>query len=601
MDGVWGRLIWRGEPHLPGLSAPGANVHADGAALGGTGRAEVGESSLLLWATLGLQRRQYPQSEYVGHSFLEHIADSNRLFSESGAMIAYDRTRGRIIAAVDRFCTVPLYFREEDDGVAIASGLPLLSVLSSGAFDIRQQGIFDYLYFHVVPAPETVFAGVKRLLPGQVLYAGTGGVSIETAWRPEFRVNRQLSREDAGASLRQRLDDAVSRLSEARAVGTFLSGGTDSTSITSTLSTVRAVPAKAFSIGFDEPGYDETEYARIAAKACGAEHHEYFVTPDDVVEAVPRIAASMDQPFGNASVVPAYYCALLARDHGVDLMLGGDGGDELFGGNERYQKQLLFALYDGLPRWLRLGLLEPGSALMPPLPLLRKVKSYINQARMGMPARMESYNLLGRIGPSNILTAAFLENVSRDQPLSLIEHVYRNVHADGVINRMLGRDFQFTLADDDLVKVRGACRLAGVDVAFPFLDDAIVDLSLTLPEDWKVTRKALRPFFKEALSDRLPPEVIGKQKHGFGLPFGVWLSKHRGLRRLASDSLESLAERGIVRKAFLTELLSARLDEHGAYYGTLVWVLMMLEQWLQAQSSAVGQHGGRMRLDVSGA
>jgi asparagine synthase (glutamine-hydrolysing) len=149
---------------------------------------------------------------------------------------------------------------------------------------------------------------------------------------------------------------------------------------------------------------------------------------------------------------------------------------------------------------------------------------------------------------------------------------------------MLEYDWKYTLADNDLPKVCGAAALAGVQVGFPFLADEIVDFSLALPASLKVRGFTLRHFFKEALRGFLPDATIAKRKHGFGLPFGVWLSRHAGLRSLAGDSLARLATRGIVRPAFLDALIERKLAEHPAFYGEMVWILMMLEQWLAAGS-----------------
>src|SRR5258706_5399178 len=149
------------------------------------------------------------------------------------------------------------------------------------------------------------------------------------------------------------------------------------------------------------------EYARIAAKHFGCEHHEYYVTPQDVVDAVPKIATSYDQPFGNASAIPTYYCARLAREHGVTRLLAGDGGDELFGGNERYAKHHLLGLYGNVPGPLRRHLIEPLLLATPGVrhvPLLRKLRSYVEQARPDMPQRYASYNLLMYLGHANVLT-----------------------------------------------------------------------------------------------------------------------------------------------------------------------------------------------------
>ena len=157
--------------------------------------------------------------------------------------------------------------------------------------------------------------------------------------------------------------------------------------------------------------------------------------------------------------------------------------------------------------------------------------------------------------------------------------------AEFLINRMLALDLRFTLADNDLPKVIRSCELAHVDVRFPLLDDALVAFSARLAPDLKLKRTTLRYFFKEALRGFLPDEIIAKKKHGFGLPFGLWMQSHAPLQQIAMDSLAALKKRRIVRSDFIEQLTSLHVRAHPSYYGTMVWVLMMLEQWLSQRRS----------------
>ena len=159
--------------------------------------------------------------------------------------------------------------------------------------------------------------------------------------------------------------------------------------------------------------------------------------------------------------------------------------------------------------------------------------------------------------------------------------MWQAAQSNSHLNQELGFDWRFTLAENDLRKVQSAASLAGLAVGFPMLDDRLLAFSLTLPTTYKLKGMKLRWFFKEALRDFLPDEIITKKKQGFGLPFGVWANSHRGLKALATDSLQSLAERGVVRPEFVQDLLTKRLPEHPGYYGEMIWILMMLEQWIQ--------------------
>jgi asparagine synthase (glutamine-hydrolysing) len=273
----------------------------------------------------------------------------------------------------------------------------------------------------------------------------------------------------------------------------------------------------------------------------------------------------------------------MARDDGVTKLLAGDGGDELFGGNARYAKQRVFGWYQGVPAPLRGALMEPLLERTPlgNLPLLKKGKSYVEQAKVPMPERDELYNLILRLGLADVLTPEFLGRVDDRAPARLRRQVWEWARTGSEVNRTLAFDWRFTLADSDLPKVRGTTALAGVSVRFPFLADDVLAFSLKLPADYKLKGLKLRWFFKEALRGFLPDEIITKKKQGFGLPFGVWATRHAGLRELALDSLSSFAKRGIVRPDFIRTLVDQRLPEHPGYYGEMVWILMMLEQWLR--------------------
>ena len=522
-------------------------------------------------------------------AFLQRGVESFGMLRGDFAVALVDPLQGRAVLAVDRMSVRNIVYCEERGGIAFAPTCDALSRHPAASRDVDPQALYDYAYFHMVPGPTTVFRRQRRVTPGYLVDSAGGRCSVRPYWRPHFVEDATGSVAALKGELRSVLASAVRDYAEGAECGTFLSGGTDSSTLSGLLGDVTGRAARTFSIGFAAEGYDEMHYARIAAAHFATDQHEYYVTPEDVVAAVPDIAAAYDQPFGNASAVPTYYCAKLARTHGVTRLLGGDGGDELFGGNARYATQWKLSYYDRIPPPLRRRLLEPlvmNAGMADHVPLWRKARSYITQASLPMPDRYESYHLLRRLGPQNVFTKAFLESVDVGAPLSHLREVYEGVDARSLINRMLGLDFRFTLADNDLPKVTRMCELAGVDVAFPMLHDDVIDYSLRLAPRQKLRGTRLRYFFKEALKDYLPVEILAKQKHGFGLPVGSWLQSHAPLRVLASDSLVTLRGRGIVRPEFIDKLLSDHLAAHAGYYGTMVWILMMLELWFQRKVPA---------------
>lgn len=495
---------------------------------------------------------------------------------------------GCCFLAVDRFAIRTLCYRVIEGRLHFAARADELAALAPRA-EIDAQAIFDYLYFHVIPSPRTIFKGVYRLPPAHCAWFEGGQLTVAPYWVPRFEEPARTDFPALAAEFRQLVQDAVATRLDGSKPACFLSGGTDSSTVAGMIGKVAGRPAATYSIGFEAEGYDEMRFARIAAQRFGTEHHEYYVTPDDLVKSIPAVAAHYDQPFGNSSVLPAYYCAKMAREDGVTQLLAGDGGDELFGGNVRYAKQRVFGWYDQVPGVLRGGMLEPLLQKTPlgTLPLARKGRSYIEQAKVPLPDRMQMYNLLLRLDPRQVFTADFLARMDEADPLRQQQGVWQQVPGTAsAVNRMLAYDWRYTLAEADLPKVCGSAALAGVGVSFPFLDPTLVDFSLKLPTDYKLKGLKLRWFFKEALRDFLPDEILAKKKQGFGLPFGVWANRHDGLRSFAHDSLHALAGRGIVRREFVQALLSDHLPAHPGYYGDMVWILMMLEQWIQVRHDA---------------
>lgn len=489
------------------------------------------------------------------------------------------------LLATDRMGVEPLYYAVGERG-GLAFGSTATSIQTHPAFRsaIDPQAVYAYLYFHVIPSPLAIFMRQRKLLPAQRLLYRAGRVETKFYWEAMFTDGNDETPSGLATELHARLRAAVTRCADPHA-GTFLSGGVDSSTVSGLLAVMRATPVKTFSIGFEAAGYDEMYWARVAARHFRTEQHEHYVTPADVARAAPLVARAYDEPFGNSSAVAVYECARLARAHGVRTMLAGDGGDELFGGNARYAKQKLFEFYHRLPVVLRQRLVEPWllsdtAARWAPL---RKGRSYVAQARLPLPDRLETYNFLQRTGVEDVLHPDLLSVVDRELPLRLLRETYFRARSRSIVNRMLFLDWKFTLADNDLRKVSRMCQLAGLNVRYPFLDDDLVALSLRIPPGLKVKGTKLRYFFKQAMRDFLPAPVIAKKKHGFGLPFGVWMKEHRPLQELAYDSLHGLAQRNYVQASYLSQLVKLHRDEHAAYYGEFIWVLMMLELWLKQQ------------------
>jgi asparagine synthase (glutamine-hydrolysing) len=559
---------------ITALHDTGAMTHAPTLALGNPRFFEPDCASLA---------REGRTAEAWARAFLRHGVNAPAQVGGAFA-VALQAADGQVWMACDRFGQQTLCYALEGGTLRFAERADALAPRGPDALD--PQALFDYLYFHCIPSPRTVFRGVMRLEPGFCAHFDGRELHIRPFWTPTFDDPASARFDTARDEFRVLLQQAVARELEPNGKpACFLSGGTDSSTVAGMIGLATGRPAATYSIGFEAQGYDEMAFARVAARHFGTEHHEYYVTPADLVAGIGTVAQHYDQPFGNSSALPAFYCAKVARDDGVTRLLAGDGGDELFGGNARYAKQRVFGWYRAVPRPLQAGLLEPLLLRTPlgGLPLLKKGASYVEQARVPMPARLQQYNLLLRLGVQEVLTPGFRSRVDEGAPLAHQQRVWGLAQCRGELNRTLAYDWRYTLADSDLPKVRGTTQLAGVEVGFPMLDDALLAFSQRLPDAYKLKGLKLRWFFKEALRGFLPDEILTKKKQGFGLPFGVWATQHAGLRALAEDSLRSLAGRDIVRPDFIDALLKTHLPAHPGYYGEMVWILMMLEQWLRGR------------------
>jgi asparagine synthase (glutamine-hydrolysing) len=450
---------------------------------------------------------------------------------------------------------------------------------------LRSQSVYDYLLLHIVPAPDTIYRGVSKLRPGIAATYRDGQLATRRYWQPAFVEHGKQSFGDLKYELQASLERAVRAENPGDLTGAFLSGGLDSSSVAGMLSKVRHGDARTFSMGFGVDVYDELEYARIASRHFGMRSCEYHVTPEDIVDAFPRIAAAYDEPFGNSSAVPTYVCARIAAQNGVTHLLAGDGGDELFGGNERYVRQRVFERYFAIPALLRTGILEPVTrciSLDSRITPLRKLRSYVDQARIRLPERLETWNLMYRAGAANILEEDFRATIDVRAPFRRMQEVFDEIPDASMLNRMLFYDWHYTLSDNDLRKVGAMCELAGVRVSYPMLHQDVVDLSLRVPSALKIEGVELRSFYKKAMADFLPPQIIRKQKHGFGLPFGVWLKTHRGLAELIFAHLDSLRRRRIVRAGFVDDIVSQHRTGDASFYGYPLWDMAMLDAWMSA-------------------
>lgn len=501
------------------------------------------------------------------------------------AAIIFDEQKQSIIAAIDRIGIRPLCWHRRGDTIYVASRINAIKAVCPD-IEIDPSSIYTFMHHDMIPAPLTIYKGVKKLEAGIALTAGPNQLKLERYWDITSTPKLKERTDDIADQVYEKLNHAVAAMSNGIAdpgkVGCFLSGGTDSSSICGLLSKQQQNPVEAFSIGFPENGYDEMSYARIAANAYGLKHHEFYTQPQDVLDALPKLVRSYDEPFGNSSIIPAYFCALEAKANGIDYLLAGDGGDEIFAGNERYSMQQVFRNYFKAPAIIRKGLLEPfilNRLEKLPIRLFRKAGSYIRRAKMSEVERIYSYTY---VTDEEIFDSSFLANTDIEPAMHIPQEHFQRLGDAEKLDRHLYLDMKMTITDNDLVKVTHMAELAGVRARYPMLDQNLVDYAFRIPTKLKLAgANQLRYIFKHAFRELLPDEIINKTKHGFGLPISIWFRDNPKIKQFAKEVLfdQNHLQRGYFRKDFVEKLWKLQLEDRTPYYGTVLWKLLILELW----------------------
>ncbi|MBW1796634.1 MAG: asparagine synthase [Deltaproteobacteria bacterium] len=497
----------------------------------------------------------------------------------------WDGQNSKLLVATDPFGIRPVVYSKKSGGFVAASRIKHILFDDQISTEIDLEAIYHYLFFQAICSPVSIYKDIRKLEPGKALHYENNSLRDFTYYDIRYKPDTSLGESYCIATIPREVEKAVKvyvPLSNPEKTGCFLSGGTDSSSVAGFCTKLTGRPAKTFSIGFDEPGYNELDYAHTASRHFGTDQNDYYVTPDDVLGLIDLLPSIYDEPFGNASVVPAYYCARMARDHGVEVLLGGDGGDEIFGGNERYVTNLIFEKYFILPRTLRIALLEPLLAQLPAAGVLYKAGRYVRRANMGNPRRFFSYNLLAETDPLEIFQPDYVSQFDTNCFINLAKSHYDQAASAHDTDRLLYIDMKFTITDNDLRKVTQMVEAAGVQVRYPLLDRDLVDFTTTIPPTLKVKSGRNRYIFKLAMEAFFPQAIIQKKKHGMGLPIAPWFKKDSVLSDLLNDNLFNGVPRitQYVRPEFINKLKTAFQEDTTPYYGDSLWVFLILELWL---------------------
>ncbi len=479
-----------------------------------------------------------------------------------------------------RFCSLYLY--KTDAMAVVSTDLRYIKALIK-TLEVSTSAIYHYLNFSYVPSSSSIYTDVEKIPPGTAVTISAKGVEQNRYWKAIYPEDLKLSEEEARERLR---DEVIKSVLHTRPTtddwGVFLSGGTDSSSIAGILA--KNSPSNSvhsFSIGFSEEGYDELGFAEIAAKSFGLDAHYGRVSADDALNAIDKLVDAYDEPFGNSSAIPTFYCAKMARELGIHTMLGGDGGDEIFGGNERYAKDKIFSQYYNSPAVVKM-LGSFGASLLKPFDfrLANRVKNFIKRASLPNPDRFYLDDSFASEFYGEMLSDGFRQSVQQDESLEVIKEIYQGSEGASELHRLMYIDLQMAIADNDLTKVNKTAKAAGVSVLYPYLNTNLIKFTGRLPDRFKVSGVQKRYLFKKSMSDILPHEIITKKKQGFGLPVSVWLKENKKFIELINDTLlsQKSVERGYFSTDFITKLVSRH--QKGTWdYSQEIWMLLMLELW----------------------
>lgn len=521
----------------------------------------------------------HTDTEVIVHLYEDLGMDCVHKLRGMFAFALYDLRNRRLLLARDRLGKKPLHYALHNGRLLFASEMKAILAVAPELATVDSEALLQYFYFGYIPDPGTAFIPIRKLPPGHLLEFERGEVRVRKYWDlPQYGTHSPRSEEECLEELEHRLAEAVRiRLIADVPLGALLSGGTDSSIVVALMARASAGPVKTFSIGFAHDDFNEAKYARMVAERFGTDHHELILEPD-IIETVQTLSRSLEEPFGDSSMLPTYFVSSLARKH-VTVALSGDGGDEAFAGYERYWIHLHQRAHDWIPQWARWLYREQIHRWIP----------------SGVPGRSLAYSMLlpwderyveavslqpfqRQLG---LLSADFLDAQRKrnGDPLQLFRDYLRQAPARDPLSRVLYLDTKTYLPGDILTKVDRMSMAASLEARVPILDHKFLEWVTGLGPEWKMRNGQQKYIFRK-LAERVgvPREVLNRPKQGFALPLVHWM---RG--ELKDLILSVLLEPRALQRGYLNPQGVRRLlDEHFAGrrdHSPRIWRLLMFELW----------------------
>jgi len=526
----------------------------------------------------GHQFRTHTDTEVIVHLYEEYGSECVRKLRGMFAFALFDEPRRRLLLARDRLGKKPLHYALSGERLFFASEIKAILAVAPELSVVDSRSLLQYFYFGYIPDPVTAFQAIRKLPPGHLLEFENNQVQIRQYWDlPEYGTYSPASEEDCLDELEKKLAEAVRiRLIADVPLGALLSGGTDSSTIVALMARETSAPVKTFSIGFRHADFNEAPFARMVAEKFGTEHHELVLEPN-LVETAEKLARSLEEPFGDSSLLPTYYVSCLARKY-VTVVLSGDAGDEAFAGYDRYrihlQDRSRFAIPEWASRWYR-------EQVYPQLPYGVPGRNYAYSVCLPWSERyIEAVSLVPYQRNFGLLSTEFLaEFKADDNPLGIFRNYVDKAPAKDPLGRILYLDTKTYLPGDILTKVDRMSMAASLEVRVPMLDHVFLEWVTSLTSEWKMGRERQK-YILAKLAARLgvPGQVLHRPKQGFALPLVHWM-RHECKDWVLTTLLEpATIQRGYFNEKgvrhLLNEFFAGRSNDP-----LPIWRLMMFELW----------------------
>ena len=517
-------------------------------------------------------------TEVIIHLYEEMGADCVQKLRGMFGLAIYDKQKQKLVLARDRLGKKPLHYALFNGCLYFGSEIKSILAVAPELAELNSQALLEYLYYGYVPDPITVFKRIHKLPPGHLLEFENGEIRVRQYWDlPQYGTHEPQSEEECLEELEHRLLEATRiRLISDVPLGAFLSGGTDSSTVVALMSRASSGPVRTFSIGFTKDDFNEAHYARIVARKFATDHHEMVLEPD-VVETVGQLTSSLEEPFGDSSMLPTYYVSQMARRH-VTVALSGDGGDEIFAGYDRYRIHSNRRVFEYVPEWARRMYRDQVFSLLPRTMKGRKFSynvslpwreryvdglSFVPAFERDAPLLSDDFRQLLRNSsdPQNVLLRYFAKAPARDQ-----------------VSELLYVDTKTYLVADILTKVDRMSMLNSLEVRVPILDHEFIEWVTGLPARWKLRGKKQKYILRK-LAERVgvPKEVLDRPKQGFALPLVHWMRNE--LKEVLMILLEPRTlQRGYFEASGIRTLMNDHLNGRRES-SSRIWRLLMFELW----------------------